>query len=579
MIAITKFKYILITSIFLRLTLNICFCENELLIHEQEDLKSNKYVDKKSYQKFIPNLYKKLKEKENIYILVIGDDITIPPKKTLIQNKSSHNYGIAFYSIFAEMLAKEFLYTGGVTNLSYGNKVFESKMTGDNQSHIVIENKGKKGAFAFDGVHQIFEKKYNKKPDLVIASFGKKEISNNIEKKKFISELNSITKYLKKKNIDIIVTSPPINLSYPHKYYLGSQLYFWNLLNEFAKTNNILNVNFSHANLFQLDYGFDDSGKNKDILELFMQRVQNILLNKQTHLPFQKKFNNHKKSETFNSSAHEYMGVYIYNKLNGVDNYSEISNIISINSLGVDVSSDLNKIYAKFKLKNNSNEHFSGKIFPLNVGINYSAIKNTVNYSLKPQEEQEVNIVYQNQSSSSNIDNKKLLNLNGNQFIKDDGKIHFSFLVADKLFYSLNETTDVLKPIHMVIKPQRLNNIKNKVSFQVRIENRSIKPISLDFKAIWNEQEVHSFLLINPQKGKLLNIEFDLPENKNIKFFKDKLIVNLGYNNKNIKYTYFIHSYRNAYTNSIIPLLKIDQIVKENKIFFDKKALKTPKFI
>jgi len=156
-----------------------------------------------NFTKWIPRTYARLKEREAVHIVAIGDSVTRYMSYDENLNSSHH----AFHGVFARRLAGEFQYTGGVRDISPAKGLPEKHepLLG---KELTLENLGMNGRVSLHALSRLTTDALVNEPDLVLINFGINDAFQNLGIATFTEALDRAVIAVQASGADVMLIGP-----------------------------------------------------------------------------------------------------------------------------------------------------------------------------------------------------------------------------------------------------------------------------------------------------------------------------------------------------------------------------------
>ena len=191
---------------------------------------------------YIPRTFGKLKTQQPVHIVSLGDSVTM----MFTPDENNSNSLLSYQAKFAELLAREFFYPGGVRVLNPAKK-HPGKLFEHMGAEIFLENLADGGTSAIDVLQPLSGHAFLHNPDLVIVNYGINDASRGLSLDVFRRSLQAVADACKKNQTDLIIMGCSIVKISPGPTSWGITRAYTTVAREVATANDVLFMDLGRA--------------------------------------------------------------------------------------------------------------------------------------------------------------------------------------------------------------------------------------------------------------------------------------------------------------------------------------------
>ncbi|CAN5217818.1 hypothetical protein BH23VER1_BH23VER1_23200 [soil metagenome] len=200
---------------------------------------------------FLPKTYPKLVAREPVHVVAIGDSLT----RGYRYDEFRYSLLKAFPGAFADAMAKEFFYTGGVR---------EIRPEGDNPEklepslgpEITVQSFARNGAEVFYAFAPLTTEAFDLQPDIVMVMFGVNDSRNGVPLGMYAEAFVEIAKIIRARGADPIFIGPSPAFDLNPRHDLGLSRPFTTALREICERAGIFFADAEQLVISQMHRGF-----------------------------------------------------------------------------------------------------------------------------------------------------------------------------------------------------------------------------------------------------------------------------------------------------------------------------------
>ncbi len=186
-------------------------------------------------QKFLPKAFSKLSHRDPFHIVAVGDEMTGMPG----HGEENGDLLKAWPVRFADELASQFLYTGGV-RVIHPNPGKLSKANVQQGQEITVRCLPQAGALMSQAIQELSTRGFESPPDLVIVSCGVYDARSPEDLGIFAKALHHVVETVREKGCELLLVGPTINITEPAATSLGAASAFAGMMSDEADNTGVI---------------------------------------------------------------------------------------------------------------------------------------------------------------------------------------------------------------------------------------------------------------------------------------------------------------------------------------------------
>jgi lysophospholipase L1-like esterase len=168
------------------------------------------------FKKWLPNAYRNLSMRKPFHIVALGDSVV----EMFGYDEDAENWIKGYPAQFAEQLARQFFYTGGV-RLIKPAKGKPDKSQPHRGMEITLRNLGKGGKMSIHAMQTLSTYGLEVKPDLVLVSYGINDSSVGMDLGVYARAFQEVVTTVRAAGGEVILLGPTLVVSDPPEVDLG----------------------------------------------------------------------------------------------------------------------------------------------------------------------------------------------------------------------------------------------------------------------------------------------------------------------------------------------------------------------
>lgn len=399
---------------------------------------------------FIPRTFAKLDGQRPVHIVALGDSVTW----MYIRNENNGNWLHSYVAEFADKLAREFFYTGGVRALN-PEQNHPAKLREHLGKEIYLENLAIGGRCALDAIQRVTTDAFVNQPDLVVVKFGINDSNRGYSLDSYRRSLQRCVDACRENQADIIIVGPSITRASSGPTGWGLTRTQATVAREVAEKNGVLFVDMGKA-LAPLGGGIPVGVEPEAAVLTMADRLGRIF---ETDPPSDVPDTLHP-----NESAHKVMGQYLFDAVMAKPKPADGYELTGRGELA-----DNGRVKATVKLRNRSDQPRKGYLAALSMG-----------QLLTPEQPYHAFDIPAGRVAEFNIDylRRAVQNLPGGNAAFDvaDPNLRLSYFVIDEDGSRLLDIVSRLEPVSVEWISQVFHDISNGVKLEWQFLNGANQP-------------------------------------------------------------------------------------------------------
>jgi lysophospholipase L1-like esterase len=189
---------------------------------------------KERFRKHLPNSYRKLSGRRPFHIVALGDSIV----DMFSYDEDAQHYGKSYPARFAELLARQFFYTGGVRVIRPA-KGKPEKLQPHLGTEITFRSVGRGGKLAYHASQGFSTFGLENKPDLVLASFGINDATVVIDTGLYAKALRDLVEQVREAGAEIMLLGPTLTIADPPEQSLALTRPYADIMRQVAEETGV----------------------------------------------------------------------------------------------------------------------------------------------------------------------------------------------------------------------------------------------------------------------------------------------------------------------------------------------------
>ena len=431
------------------------------------------------FKKYLPKAFSKLTNRDRFHIVTVGDgDVD-----SNLRNPTADELKHTFTATFANELAMQFYYTGGVRVLKPDAKKAGKKGKVETPEaarlgpEITIRLLARDEGVMLHAMQTMTAQGFENPVDLVIVSFGLNDALGGVSLAQYAKALQNVIQAARAKGAEVVLVGPALPVTDPAEESLGVARPYADTMREIASDSGALFVDAGDlASLVSIPEAVKEP---EQIFEQIVTQYRRFCDHNDPAGAV------HPKAEFFSS-----LGNRIYATLTRGPDTSPWQ--LSDAMLSVQAA---DKVTLHYQLKNTSDKEETLAVLPL-VSHGWRPKDASPEVTLKPGESKPVEVVYSSQSPT---------------FPPHEPTMRLPVLLSGGGMSRIEDVRAEIRPFAFLWKLDTLFNQEKSFALENLLINTSGAPLKASWTATWLGQKRTGEASLAAGEKKLLEISFDLP--------------------------------------------------------------------
>lgn len=432
---------------------------------------------KERFQKLLPNAYRKLSQRKPFHMVALGDSIV----EMFGYDEDSQNWIKGYPAQFAEQLARQFFYAGGVRIIK-PEKGKPEKVLPHRGMEITLRNLGRGGKLSIHAIQALSTYGMEVKPDLVLISFGINDATTGLDLGVYAKAFQDLVATVRAAGGEVLLLGPTLVAGNPPEVEMGRTRAYTDTLREVAEESGAFFVDLGDlAGLVSVPEELTEPA------EVFASVVENY-----------RRFFDHDSVVDYvhpRVALHEVLGRKIYREL--IDGPREMP--WEIGEARAELR-DAEHFELSVEIGNRSEQELSLTALPL-VAAAWNPLDATPESRLKPGEKRTLKIRYGKRSQGG-----------ANPMPSHEALLRLPLLFNGGGVTRIEEVRAELRPAVLLWKVETLFNQEGEFAPANLLANTSGKALSGTWQASWMGRQLSGDFKLEAGEKRELPLRFELPD-------------------------------------------------------------------
>ena len=433
-------------------------------------------AQKERVKKLLPNAYRKLSMRKPLHMVALGDSIV----EMFGYDDDAGNWVKGYPAQFAEQLARQFFYTGGVRIIK-PEKGKPDKMQPHRGVEITLRNLGRGGKLSIHAIQALSTYGMEVKPDIVMMSFGINDSTTGLDLGVYAKTFQELVSTVRAAGSDVILLGPTAIVGNPAELELGRTRPYTDTLRQVAE----------ESGAFFVDLG------DLATLVTVPEELSEPAVVFSAVVDSYRRFFDHERVVDYvhpRASLHQELGRRIYDEL--VD--GPLAMPWEIKTSGADLK-DSGEFELGVELTNRAKEELRLTLLPLVITA-WKPLDATPELVLKPGEKRAVKIRYGRREQTG-----------VNPMPSHEPLVRLPILINGGGLTRIEDVRAELRPVVLLWKVETQFNLENEFAPANLLANTTGKPMAGTWKASWMGQALSGDFQLAAGEKKELPLRFKLP--------------------------------------------------------------------
>lgn len=433
---------------------------------------------KERIRTLLPNAYRKLSQRKPLHMVALGDSIV----EMFGYDDDAQNWIKGYPARFAEQLARQFFYTGGVRVIK-PEKGKPEKSQPHRGVEITLRNLGRGGKLSIHAIQALSTYGMEVKPDLVLISFGINDSTTGLDLGVYAKTFQELVATVRAAGADVILLGPTAIAGNPPELELGRTRPYSDTLREVAE----------ESGAFYVDLG--DLAPLVSVPEELTEPAAVFAAVVESY----RRFFDHESAVDYvhpRAALHDLLGRRIYREL--IDGPHSMP--WQFEQAGAELK-DAAQFELSATLANRSQEELGLTVLPL-VTSAWKPLDATPETRLKPGEKQLLKIRYGRREQGGNT----------NPMPSHEPLLRLPVLVNGGGQTRIEDLRAELRPAVLLWKVETQFNLEGEFAPANLLANTSGQALSGTWQASWLGQQLSGDFKLEPGEKKELPLRFKLPD-------------------------------------------------------------------
>ncbi len=436
-------------------------------------------AQKERVKKLLPNAYRKLSLRKPLHMVALGDSIV----EMFGYDDDAQNWIKGYPAQFAEQLARQFFYTGGVRIIKPAGKDKPEKMQPHRGVEITLRNLGRGGKLSIHAIQALSTYGMEVKPDIVLISFGINDSSTGLDLSVYAKAFQELVTTVRTAGADAVLLGPTAIVGNPPELELGRTRAYTDTLREVAEESGAFFVDL--GDLAPLVSVPEDLTEPAAVFSAVVESYR--------------RFFDHEKAVDYvhpRAALHELLGRRIYRELVEPPapmpwEFRQASAVLK----------DAEQFELSVDLANRSEEELDLTVLPL-VTSAWKPLDATPKTTLKAGEQRALKIRYGRRDASGSV----------NPMPSHEPLLRLPILVNGGGLTRIEDLRADLRPAVLLWKVETQFNQDTEFVPANLLANTSGKALTGKWQASWLGQQLSGEFKLEPDEKKELPMRFKLPD-------------------------------------------------------------------